>query len=203
LTGAIAPGSIRVTGRHGKRHHPFRPSRARIRPNPGPRDMRRCATATDALAFVREHGVVLASAKGAAPRLSEAIAGEAIKGSWWAHPQSHRIYAILAAVSESEQVLVCRLLDGKITLVHRSLWPALVRLSQRFVPTRIASVRDEHTPSGRHVSHKVPFPQWVPADVAEQAEAISEDDALAVFAAWLPAAGSSTARRAAASAPSN
>ena len=76
----------------------------------------------EALAFVG-HGVVLVRR---APFLAaEAIVGEPIKGSWWAHPQSHHIFAVLTAVTESEQVLVCRLVDGKVTLVHRRLWPRL------------------------------------------------------------------------------
>lgn len=32
---------------------------------------------------------------GGAPRLTEALAGEPVKGSWWAHPQGRRIFAIL------------------------------------------------------------------------------------------------------------
>ena len=35
------------------------------------------------MAFVLRHGVVLVSAKGPAPRLTEAIAREAIRGSCW------------------------------------------------------------------------------------------------------------------------
>ena len=120
-------------------------------------------TAAEALAFVEEHGVVLVSAKGPLPRLTEAIAGEPIKGSWWGHPKSHQIWAILEAVTESEDALVCRLVKGKITLVHRRLWPALVRLAKRFPPDQIAKVRQEHTASGRHVNKEVPFPRWVPA----------------------------------------
>jgi hypothetical protein len=77
-----------------------------------------------ALGFVELHGVVLASAKGPAPRLVEAIAGEPIPGNWWSHPKAHCIYDVLAQVRESEQVLVCRLINGKLTLIHRRLWPA-------------------------------------------------------------------------------
>ena len=145
-------------------------------------------SARQALAFVRKHGVVLASAKGSAPRLTEAIVGEPIRGSWWAHAQGRRIFAVLSAVSESEDVLVCRLVDGKITLVHRRLWPALVRLSKRFTPAQLAQVREEHTPSGRHVSRSVPFPRWVPTEVAEQGKTIDEQDALAAFGGWVPKA---------------
>jgi len=151
--------------------------------------MSRCATAEEALAFVREHGVVLVSAKGAAPRLTETIVGGAIKGSWWAHSQSHHIYAILGAVTGSKLVLVCRLINGKMTLVHRRLWPALVRLADRFAPEQLAQVREEHTTSGRHVSHEVPFPDWVPAAVLKQARKMGEKKALAAFGAWLSPAG--------------
>lgn len=148
--------------------------------------MSKCKTSQEALAFIEEHGVVLVSAKGPAPRLTEAIIGEPIKGSWWVHAQSRHLYAILEAVTESDQVLVCRLINGKVTLVHRRLWPSLVRLANRFAPGQLAQVRQEHTPSGRHVNREVPFPQWVPPDIAEEASAISEKAALAAFGVWLP-----------------
>lgn len=149
--------------------------------------MTKCATAEEALAFVRQHGIVLASAKGAVPRLTEAIIGEAIKGSWWAHPKSRHIYTILGAVTDSDQVLVCRLVGGKVTLVHRRLWPLLVRLAKRFAPEQLARVREEHTPSGRHISRTVPFPQWVPPEIRAQANAVDEQQALAILGPWVPA----------------
>jgi hypothetical protein len=142
-------------------------------------------TAKEALDFIREHGVVLVSAKGTAPRLTEAIIGEPIKGSWWAHAQGRHIYAILEAVTASEQILVCRLINGKITLVHRRLWPALVKLAKHFSSEQLAQVEQQHMPSGRHENRELAFPQWVPADVAQQAKAISEEEALAVFGAWV------------------
>src|SRR6202023_4438259 len=141
-------------------------------------------TAAEALAFVKAHGVVLVSAKGPVPLLTETIAGEPIKGSWWGHPKSHQIFAILEVVTESEDVLVCRLVKGKITLVHRRLWPALVRVAARFPPNEISKVRHEHTASGRHVNKEVPFPRWVPAKVMKQASSISEEEALAALGEW-------------------
>jgi hypothetical protein len=153
------------------------------------------ATAEQALAFVREQGVVLVSAKGAAPRLTEAIVGEPIQGSWWAHAQSHHVFALLEAVAASEEVLVCRLLGGKVTLVHRRLWSSLVRLAGCFAPEQLAQVREEHTRSGRHARREVAFPQWVPPEVAAQARALSEPEALAAFGAWVPPAPPSVAAR--------
>jgi phosphoketolase len=143
-------------------------------------------TAEDAMALVRERGVVLVSAKGSATSLVEAIVGQPIKGSWWAHPRGKHIHVTLGFVTESEEVLVCRLVGGKVTLVHRRLWPALARLAHRFAPEQISRVREDHTASGRHVSHAVPFPEWVPQAVMQEARALNEQEALAAFGTWLP-----------------
>ena len=141
-------------------------------------------TAAQALAFIKENGVVLVSAKGPVPSLTETIAGGPIKGSWWSHPKSHQIWAILEAVTDSKDVLVCRLVKGKITLVHRRLWPALARLAARFPPERISKVSQEHTASGRHVNKELPFPRWAPAEVLKQAKSMSEAEAIAALGEW-------------------
>src|SRR5262245_61255754 len=113
-----------------------------------------------AIAFVERHGVVLQAARGTVPNLAEAIAGERIKGSWWAHPKGRAIFQISKAVSESPDVLVCKLVDGKVTYVHRRVWAALVKLAPRFPKGQLAKIWDEHTASGAHVSKTVPFPKW-------------------------------------------
>ena len=137
-----------------------------------------------ALAFIRKHGVVLESARGPVPSLAEAIAGNPVPGSWWSHPKSHEIFTVTRAVRDSDDVLVCRLIKGKITLVHRRLWPALVRAAGRLPPGHLARVRETHTSSGRHVIKEVPFPGWVPASVRAAARTLSEEAALAAFA-WI------------------
>jgi hypothetical protein len=141
-------------------------------------------TGDEAISFIQEHGVVLASAKGPVPRLTEAIVNEPIKGSWWAHPRSHQIFAVLQAVADSEDVLVCRLVNGKVTFIHRRLWPALVRVAKRFAAAQIAQVHEEHTASGRHVNRKIPFPKWVPPEVMGQATRMSEKKALDALGSW-------------------
>jgi hypothetical protein len=140
-------------------------------------------TPRQALAFVRRHGVVLESAAGPVPSLASAIAGERIRGSWWAHPRSHEIFAVTGAVRGSADVLVCRLVDGKISYVHRRLWPALVRSARRLPRKRLAQVRELHTASGRHVAKEVAFPKWVPREVAREALQLSEEAALAELGA--------------------
>ena len=95
------------------------------------------ATAS-ALAFLAEHGVALASAAGPAPKLIEVIAGERIVGNWWSHPRANAIYNSLAQVQDSPDVLVCRLLGGKVTLVHRRLWSPLATLGMAREPWQLA-----------------------------------------------------------------
>jgi hypothetical protein len=138
----------------------------------------------EALRFLETQGVVLASAKGPVPRMSEVIAGEPIRGSWWGHPKGGEIYRILGLLEESPDVLVCRVIDGKITLVHRRLWPALIRAAGRFPPERLAKVEQEHTASGRHVNHETPFPFWADEETLSAADSLNEADALEALGEW-------------------
>ena len=140
--------------------------------------------ADEALAFVERHGVVLVAGKGPVPRLTEAIAGEPIHGSWWGHPKGHEIYAVLEDVTASDDVLVCRAVAGKVTLVHRRLWPALLRAGDVLDHARLAQVVQEHTERGHHVNHEVPFPSWADAATRERAAATTLDEALAALGAW-------------------
>ena len=84
------------------------------------------------LAFVKRHGIVLQAARGPVPSLAEAIAGGPIRGSWWGHPKGQEIFRVAEAVSEDADVLVCKLVEGKVTYLHRRVWPALVKLAPRF-----------------------------------------------------------------------
>jgi hypothetical protein len=138
----------------------------------------------EALAFVCTHGLVLESGTGPVPSLAAAIAGEPIRGSWWAHARGREIFAATRAVRDSPDVLVCRLVDGKITFVHRRLWPALVRLSERFPHTHLSQIREVHTASGKHVTEESCFPAWVSREVAAQASDLDEKSALRQLGPW-------------------
>jgi hypothetical protein len=154
-------------------------------------------SARQALRFIEQHGVVLIAARDCVPCLVEVIVGEPIRGSWWAHAQSHGIFAVVQKVVANAELLPCRLIDGKLTLVHRRLWPALVKLAYRFTPEQLAQVRQVHTPSGRHINRVVSFPDWVPQDVLSEARQL--DDALAgqLLAPVLPFSRGSRPARAA------
>lgn len=141
----------------------------------------RTLVAARALRFVREHGIVLRSARGPLPNLAQFIAGGPIRGSWWAHPAARTIFHASGAVSDSRDVLTCRLFRGKVTLVHRRLWPALVRLAPRLPRRGLASIREEHTSRGAHRIVEVRFPSWVPRDVLARSKALQLREARAAL----------------------
>jgi hypothetical protein len=136
------------------------------------------------IAFVARHGVVLQSARGPVPSLAEVVAGGPIRGSWWGHPKGKAIFRVAEAVSADPDVLVCTLIGGKVTYVHRRLWPALVRLASRFPRKDLAQAWNEHTATGAHRSRRVPFPRWVPREVVAEAKRLSIAEAERLFAPW-------------------
>jgi hypothetical protein len=125
------------------------------------------------LAFVKKSGVVLESARGVVPSLAEAIAGKPVRGNWWAHPKADIIFHCSRAVRASPDVITCRLVAGKITYVHRRLWPALVRLADRFEANRLAAIREIHTAAGKHKIEVTLFPAWVSPEVRRAASNLS------------------------------
>jgi hypothetical protein len=138
-----------------------------------------------ALDFVRDHGVVLASAHGLAPSLADAVAGEPVRGSWWAHRQSRAIFAALQTAQNSPDILVCRVLGGRITLIHRRLWPALIRVSDRVPAQRLDWIHQTHTSAGHHENRIVPFPDWAPTEAMAAADGLAEDEAITLLGAWI------------------
>jgi hypothetical protein len=135
------------------------------------------------LAFVKRHGIVLASARGPLPSVADAVAGEPIAGSWWAHPKGKAIFAALCELDDSVDVRSFKLVGGKITLVHRRLWPALVRLAQEgaLPAERVASLQQEHLPTGEHRNIIMPFPGWVDDETSAAAAKLSLDQARAAL----------------------
>jgi hypothetical protein len=136
--------------------------------------------------FVENHGVVLASARGPVPSVAEAIAGEPIVGSWWSHAKAQAIFDALSLIDDSVDIRCFKLVDGKITFVHRRLWPALARLASAGVlsPDQVVSIQQEHMPTGEHRNITTPFPDWVPDEVALAAQTLSVDDARGQLGSW-------------------
>lgn len=85
--------------------------------------------ATDAvLTQMARYGLLLKQDK----RLPSAItllAGAPLATSWWSHPRGRLFFRVLAALADHPDVLLTKLLHGKDTFIHRSLWPDLLTVT--------------------------------------------------------------------------
>ena len=115
------------------------------------------------------------------PNLAEQVTGERIRGSGWGHPSGHEIFNVLEDLLATSDVVATRLINGRVTLIHRRVWPALVRLADRFPAERLAAVDEAHTASGAHRAIAVPFPERVPAEDISAAPLLTTDEALATL----------------------
>ncbi len=102
-------------------------------------------TPEEALEFVASHGIVLESAMGPVRNLADTVAGERIQGSYWGHQAGDEIFMLTRTIRSSEEILVCRLVEGKVTYVHQRLWPALFRHQASFGKEDLGAIREIHT----------------------------------------------------------
>lgn len=128
--------------------------------------------------LLEEEGILLEAARGPTKSVAENVAGEPLAGSWWGHPAGNEIFTATRSLRDSSDVLVCRLVNGKVTFVHRRLWPAIVRLADALGHERLSQLHEEHGVGGRHVVHETAFPDWVPDHVTSEAEAMTEREAI-------------------------
>ncbi|MCZ6599066.1 MAG: hypothetical protein O7B99_15620 [Planctomycetota bacterium] len=71
------------------------------------------------------------------PSVTILVAGEPIRGSWWGHRAGHAIFAVCEALEDDPDVTGVKLVGGKVTYVHRSLWPALLGVAAAREPWQV------------------------------------------------------------------
>jgi len=141
-------------------------------------------THEEAIEYIDLHGIVLESAKGPVPNLADTVAGESIQGSYWGHPMGNEIFMLTRTIRSSDEILVCRLVAGKVTYVHQRLWPAIFRLKARFDKEHLGAIQEVHTSSGKHQVNAIPFPDRVPAIAKEKADRLTMSEAASQLGKW-------------------
>src|SRR5262245_48618753 len=66
------------------------------------------------------------------PSLATLVAGEVVKGSWWGHARGADIFRVVGALED--EVLTAKLIDGKVTFLHRRLWALLAGVGRAREP---------------------------------------------------------------------
>jgi hypothetical protein len=120
-----------------------------------------------------EHEMLLDSARGPLPSVAEMVAGEPIRGSWWGHPGGHASFDALNTLAEPPNVVRTKLVNGKVTLVHRRLWPALARVADRFSPKARGG-----DPPGAHQHRRTSSPRATHARLGSQRRAAGRPGSL-------------------------
>jgi hypothetical protein len=114
------------------------------------------------------------------PSVCSLISGAPVRGSWWSHPLAHLIFQVNGQLADHRDVLITKLISGKVTFVHRKLWPELFAIgtsrerwqtrdlspaarSMLKMVSEQGSLRTDETPWPRQVKRK-------PGDVARELE---------------------------------
>jgi hypothetical protein len=79
------------------------------------------------VAAIERHGILLVH-DASLPSATAVVAGAPVAGSWWAHELAHVIYDALQEADRD--ALRVKLVGGKVTFVHRRLWPELVAVGR-------------------------------------------------------------------------
>jgi hypothetical protein len=76
-------------------------------------------TPAQARAWLRERGIATLR------ELCDAVAGEPVRGSWWAHRAGKQIFAAANALDDDPDIITTKWVEGRVTFVHRRKWPEL------------------------------------------------------------------------------
>src|SRR5215467_11117714 len=103
--------------------------------------------------WVRDRGIVTLTPEIGVSSLVAKIGGAKIPARWWSASNANRIYKAYMGLVEDADILATKLVKGKVTLIHRRLWPELIRLTMD--SNWRASVLKQLAPSPRHLLQKV------------------------------------------------
>ncbi|HKF44270.1 MAG TPA: hypothetical protein VKG01_14300 [Thermoanaerobaculia bacterium] len=71
------------------------------------------------------------------PNVVTIVTGDRVAGSWWSHPKGRLVFAVVSRLEDHPDVVFTKLVNGKVTLVHRRLWPALAAVGSAREPWQL------------------------------------------------------------------
>jgi hypothetical protein len=74
------------------------------------------------------------------PNVAALVAGGPVSGSWWSHPRGRDIYQIAGQIEAHPEVLATKLLSGKVTFVHKTLWAAFLAVARAAEPWQLGGM---------------------------------------------------------------
>ena len=77
------------------------------------------------------------------PSVTGFVADDTGGRSWWAHPQAKQMYGLSCGLRDHPDVLMVKLVSGKITFIHRPLWPAIAAIGTAREPWQMEGLSKE------------------------------------------------------------
>lgn len=74
------------------------------------------------------------------PSIAAIVAGSPVAGSWWSHPLANDIYDVCQWLEDQPEVARVKLLAGKVTFVHRSLFASIAAVGSAREPWQTGSL---------------------------------------------------------------
>lgn len=103
--------------------------------------------------LIEKHKILLLQDK-SFPNIVSKIVGEDIVGSWWGHPLANPIYNGLQWLEENHSVLVLKLISGKVTYIHESLFLDMYSVVQAPRGWQTKKLKDDELKLLKYISKK-------------------------------------------------
>ncbi len=89
-----------------------------------------------ALEELERYGILLESDP-RLPSVASLVAGEPMRGSWWGHARGEAIFRVTKELADHHDVLVTKLVSGKVTYIQRRLWPPIIAVGSAREPWQL------------------------------------------------------------------
>ena len=74
------------------------------------------------------------------PSVCSIVTGAPLKGSWWSHPLAQTIFQVNEKLDDHPDVLLAKLVSGKVTFVHRQMWSEVASIGRAQEPWQTESL---------------------------------------------------------------
>lgn len=110
------------------------------------------------LASLKKYGLLLQT-DAILPSVCALVTGAPVRGSWWAHPRGQDIFRVNSDLEDHPDVLVTKLISGKITYLDRALWPAVIAVGRAREPWQMDHLSRQARDLLAEVDHKPVQPE--------------------------------------------
>lgn len=100
---------------------------------------------TKVYSAIKRYGLLLESDK-FLPSVVGIVTGEKLSSSWWSHKKGQEIFNVLDKLADKDDILLTKLISGKVTFIHKSMWLDFLTVATSGEPWQFDTLSEEaHT----------------------------------------------------------